>query len=79
MLYFLLNPRWAPKPAKIEIFPFCIEYSYTILWIKNLLKIAGPKSGENQNLYYPMGQKFNRKRLIPLNPRWPQKPAYIAI
>ena len=37
---FRKNSRWPPKVAKIEIFPHCIEYSCTTLWIKNSLEIA---------------------------------------
>ena len=37
---FRLNPRWLPKVAKIEIFPLCIGYSCTTLWVKNSLEIA---------------------------------------
>ena len=37
---FWLNPRWPPKVEKTEIFPICIGYSSTTLWVKNLLEIA---------------------------------------
>ena len=35
---FSKNPRWPPKVVKFEIFPFCIGYSCTTLWVKNLLE-----------------------------------------
>ena len=38
--HFQLKFHIAAKVAKIEIFPFCTEYYYTTLWVKNLLKIA---------------------------------------
>ena len=37
---FRKNPRWPPKVAEIEIFPLCIGYSCTTLWVKNLLEIT---------------------------------------
>ena len=37
---FHKNPRWPPKVTKIEIFPLCIRYSCTTLWVKNSLEIA---------------------------------------
>ena len=39
---FRKNPRWPPKVAKIEIFPFSIGHSCTTLWVKNSLEIALP-------------------------------------
>ena len=40
--FFILrkNPRRPPKVAKIEIFPLCIGYSSTTLWVKNSLEIS---------------------------------------
>ena len=37
---FRKNPRWSPKVVEIEIFPLCIGYSCTTLWVKNSLEIA---------------------------------------
>ena len=37
---FPKNLRWPPKVPKIKIFPLCIGYSSTTLWIKNSLEIA---------------------------------------
>ena len=34
------NPRWPPKVAIMETFPFCIEHSCTNLCVKNSLEIA---------------------------------------
>ena len=40
LLYFPLNPRWAPKVAKIEVFPFSVGHHCTTLWDKNSLEIT---------------------------------------
>ena len=40
VLFPAKNRRWQPKVAKIEIFPPCLGYSSTTLWVKNLLEIV---------------------------------------
>ena len=40
VLFPAKNPRWHPKVAKIEIFPSCLGYSSTTLWVKNSLEIV---------------------------------------
>ena len=57
--------------AKIEIFPFCIGYSCTTLWVKNLLEISLSLTVfkiftlfHRILLYYHVGQKFAQNRSI---------------
>ena len=60
LFYFPLNPRWPPKVAKIEIFPFCIGYPYITLWAKNSLCL----------LWF---RRYFQFFIFRLNPRWPPK------
>ena len=66
---FRWNPRWLPKLAKIEIFPLCIGYSCTTLWVKNSLKIALSLT------VFEIFTLFHFRK----NPRWPPKVAKIEI
>ena len=66
---FCSNPRWPTNVVKIEIFPLCIGYSCTTLWVKNSHEITISYGFRDIHtfsfsprhrilLYYPTGQKF---------------------
>ena len=67
--HFFKNPRWPPKVAKIEIFPLCIGYSCTTLWVK--------KFARNHSISYSL--RYSHFFIFRKNPRWPPKVAKIEI
>ena len=58
--------------AKIEMFPLCIGYSCTTMWVKNLLEIALSLSLTVLKIFTLFHFHFQ-------NPRWPPKEVKIEI